>query len=143
MHGRDDDGVLAGQAGRTGEGELQVGEPAALTEPGSVLAGCYAACDGHIDRRKLRYGHPAGGHVHILHQTRLAPDPARLPQWPYCVAMGATTAFVARTRSPGESSISSPRLPPLQNTVAKFSADESITTGRRLRWPTGAMPPAT
>jgi hypothetical protein len=43
--------------------------------------------------------------------------------------MAATTACAARTRSPGETSISRPRLPPLQNTVANSSAAESMTTG--------------
>lgn len=57
--------------------------------------------------------------------------------------MGATVAFAARTRSPGASSISSPRRPALQNTVGYSSADESMTTGSRLRWPSGEMPPAT
>ena len=57
--------------------------------------------------------------------------------------MLATVAFAARTRSAGASSISSPRRPPLQNTVPNAIADASTTTGSRLRWPTGAMPPAT
>src|SRR5216683_1125432 len=57
--------------------------------------------------------------------------------------MSATTASAARTRSLGASSISSPRRPPLQKTVAKPSAAESITTGMRLRWPSGEMPPTT
>jgi hypothetical protein len=42
--------------------------------------------------------------------------------------MLATVAFAARTRSPGASSISSPRRPPLQNTVPNVSADASSTT---------------
>ena len=57
--------------------------------------------------------------------------------------MPATVAPVARTRSAGASSISRPRRPALQNTVAKPSAEASTTTGSRLRWPTGEMPPAT
>ncbi len=57
--------------------------------------------------------------------------------------MSATTASAARTRSLGASSISSPRRPPLQKTVAKPSAAESITIGMRLRWPSGEMPPTT
>jgi hypothetical protein len=57
--------------------------------------------------------------------------------------MSATVAPVARTRSAGASSISSPRRPALQNTVAKPIAEASTTTGSRLRWPTGEMPPAT
>src|SRR6266567_7762749 len=57
--------------------------------------------------------------------------------------MLATFAPAARTRSAGASSISSPRRPPLQNTVAKRIADASTTTASRLRWPTGEMPPAT
>ena len=57
--------------------------------------------------------------------------------------MSATVAPVARTRSAGVSSISRPRRPALQNTVPKPSAEESTTTGSRLRWPTGEMPPAT
>ena len=60
-----------------------------------------------------------------------------------CELMLATVAFAARTRSPGASSISSPRRPPLQNTVPNAIADASTTTGSRLRWPTGEMPPAT
>ena len=57
--------------------------------------------------------------------------------------MLATLASAARIRSAGAISISSPRRPPLQNTVAKLMADASSTTGSRLRWPTGEMPPAT
>ena len=57
--------------------------------------------------------------------------------------MQATFAPVARTRPAGASSISRPRRPPLQNTVAKRIADSSSTTGSRLRWPMGEMPPAT
>lgn len=57
--------------------------------------------------------------------------------------MSATVAPAARTRSAGASSISSPRRPALQNTVANPIAEESTTTGSRLRWPTGEMPPAT
>jgi hypothetical protein len=57
--------------------------------------------------------------------------------------MPATVAPVARTRSAGASSISRPRRPALQNTVPKPSAETSTTTGSRLRWPTGEMPPAT
>jgi hypothetical protein len=57
--------------------------------------------------------------------------------------MLATVAFAARTRSAGASSISRPRRPPLQNTVRCVMADASSTTGSRLRWPTGEMPPAT
>ena len=57
--------------------------------------------------------------------------------------MTATLAPTALTRSAGASSISSPRRPPLQKTVGNASAEESITTGRRLRWPTGEVPPAT
>ena len=47
--------------------------------------------------------------------------------------MPATVAPVARTRSAGASSISSPRRPALQNTVANPIADASTTTGSRLR----------
>ena len=57
--------------------------------------------------------------------------------------MPATVAPAARTRSAGASSISSPRRPALQNTVPNPIAEESTTTGSRLRWPTGEMPPAT
>ena len=57
--------------------------------------------------------------------------------------MLATLASAAWTRSAGAISISSPRRPPLQNTVAKLIADASSTTGSRLRWPTREMPPAT
>ena len=57
--------------------------------------------------------------------------------------MPATVAPAARTRSAGVSSISSPRRPALQNTVPNPIAEESTTTGSRLRWPTGEMPPAT
>ena len=47
--------------------------------------------------------------------------------------MLATLASVAWTRSAGAISISSPRRPALQNTVAKPIAEESTTTGSRLR----------
>jgi hypothetical protein len=47
--------------------------------------------------------------------------------------MSATVAPAARTRSAGVSSISSPRRPALQNTVPNPIADESTTTGSRLR----------
>jgi len=57
--------------------------------------------------------------------------------------MSATVAPAARTRSAGASSISSPRRPALQNTVANSMAEASTTTGSRFRWPTGEMPPAT
>ena len=57
--------------------------------------------------------------------------------------MTATPAPAARTRSAGASSISRPRRPPLQKMVANPSAEESITTGSRSRWPSGEMPPAT
>ena len=57
--------------------------------------------------------------------------------------MSATVAPAARTRSAGASSISSPRRPALQNTVPNPIAEESSTTGSRLRWPTGEIPPAT
>ena len=57
--------------------------------------------------------------------------------------MSATVAPAARTRSAGAISISSPRRPALQNTVANPIAEVSTTTGSRLRWPTGEMPPAT
>src|SRR2546430_13213865 len=36
VHGGDRHGVLADQARRRGQGELQVGEPAALAQPGTV-----------------------------------------------------------------------------------------------------------
>ena len=58
-------------------------------------------------------------------------------------AMPATVARTARTSSPGAISISSPRRPPLQKMVANSSAEESITTGSRLRCPSGEMPPRT
>lgn len=57
--------------------------------------------------------------------------------------MPATVAPVARTRSAGASSISRPRRPALQNTVANPIAEASTTTGSRLRWLTGEIPPAT
>jgi len=57
--------------------------------------------------------------------------------------MSATTAPAARTRSAGGSSISSPRRPALQYTVANRSAEESTTTGIRLRCPSGEIPPVT
>jgi hypothetical protein len=57
--------------------------------------------------------------------------------------MPATVAPAARTRSAGASSISSPRRPALQNTLSNPIAEASTTTGSRLRWPTGEMPPAT
>ena len=57
--------------------------------------------------------------------------------------ISATVALAAFTRSAGASSISRPRRPALQNTVPNPIAEESSTTGSRLRWPTGEMPPAT
>jgi hypothetical protein len=58
--------------------------------------------------------------------------------------MAATAAPVALIRSAEVSSISSPRRPALQNTVAPAErADSSITIGSRRFWPTGEMPPAT
>ena len=57
--------------------------------------------------------------------------------------ISATVAPAAFTRSAGASSISRPRRPALQNTVPNPIAEESSTTGSRLRWPTGEMPPAT
>ena len=58
-------------------------------------------------------------------------------------AIAATFAPVALIRSAGTSSISSPRLPALQNIVPSDRTDSSITTGSRRFWPTGEMPPAT
>src|SRR5438067_13881605 len=43
--------------------------------------------------------------------------------------ISATVAAAAFTRSPGASSISRPRRPALQNTVANLSAEASSTTG--------------
>ncbi len=57
--------------------------------------------------------------------------------------MPATVACTAWTRSPGAISISSPRRPPLQKMVAKPRAEESTTTGSRLRCPSGEIPPTT
>jgi hypothetical protein len=61
----------------------------------------------------------------------------------YPFAIAAIVAPAAVTRSAGASSICRPRCPPLQNTVSYSSADESITTGMRLRSPSGDMPPVT
>ena len=58
-------------------------------------------------------------------------------------AIGATVAPVSRTSSPGASSTSRPRRPALQNSVSNSDADLSSTTGRRLRCPSGEIPPAT
>lgn len=48
-------------------------------------------------------------------------------------AIGASAAEQSSTRSAGDSSISSPRRPPLQNTTSKPVTDVSRTTGRRRR----------
>jgi hypothetical protein len=57
--------------------------------------------------------------------------------------MAATAAPAALIRSPGVSSISSPRRPALHSSVASSSAELSSTTGSRFFCPTGEMPPAT
>jgi hypothetical protein len=58
--------------------------------------------------------------------------------------MAATAAPVALIRSAGESSISRPRRPALQNIVVpRSSAEESTMIGRRRLRPTGEIPPAT
>jgi hypothetical protein len=49
MHGGDADGVRADQARRGGQGELQVGETAALAEAGAVSAGRDAAHHHEVD----------------------------------------------------------------------------------------------
>jgi hypothetical protein len=60
VHGRDADGVRADQAGRGGQGVLEVGEAAALAEPGAVRAGRDAAHDHEVDGGQLGQGNPAG-----------------------------------------------------------------------------------
>ena len=47
------------------------------------------------------------------------------------------------TRSPGASSISSPRRPALTNTVWCRVALSSTSVGSARRWPSGEIPPAT
>ena len=81
-----------------------------------------------------RAGRPAraGGRA----RSRLA---AKLPG----LAIDAKVAPVARTRSSGASSTSRPRWPALQKTVSNPVAEESMTTGRTLRWAIGEMPPVT
>ena len=95
-----------------------------------------------VPHHRGRRGDPdaAGGGLPVrLHQGRHPQGGHELT----ALLIAATVAPAARTRSAGASSISSPRRPALQNTVPKRSAEASITTGSRLRWPTGEMPPAT
>ncbi|SRR6266851_5882618 len=114
----------------------QPATPVTETRPAAQAARRSAAVDraGLVRRHPGRLGSGLGVAVPPPHG--LSPqDPGR--------PMLATFASAARIRSAGVSSISSPRRPPLQNTVAKLIADSSSTTGSRLRWPTGEMPPAT
>jgi gluconate 5-dehydrogenase len=60
VHGGDADRMRADQPGRGGQRELQVGEPAALAQPGPVLPGRDAAHHHQVDRGHLRQRHPAG-----------------------------------------------------------------------------------
>ena len=55
----------------------------------------------------------------------------------------APAARVSATRSPGASSISSPRRPALTNTVSCSIAVSSTSVGSARRWPSGEIPPAT
>jgi outer membrane protein assembly factor BamB/predicted phosphodiesterase len=61
VRGGDGHGVRSDQARDGGEGELQVGEPAALAEPGSVLPRGHAAHDHQVDRVEFGQRDPAGG----------------------------------------------------------------------------------
>jgi predicted amidohydrolase len=59
VHGGDTDGIRPDQAGRGGQRELQVGEPAALAQPGAVLRGRHAAHHHQVDRGHFGQRHPA------------------------------------------------------------------------------------
>ncbi len=92
-------------------------------------------------RFQAEYGlHPPGGQPLLSDHTAVrGRATAQAGGW----EMPATVACTAWTRSPGAISISSPRRPPLQKMVPNPSAEESITTGSRLRCPSGEMPPTT
>ena len=81
------------------------------------------------------------GRMPWTERTPSSPPPADAQ--PGGWAMSATVARTAWIRSPGAISISSPRRPPLQKMVPKPRAEESITTGSRLRCPSGEIPPTT
>lgn len=55
----------------------------------------------------------------------------------------ARVAAVNRARSPGANSTCNPRRPALTYTLSNVSILASITTGSRLRPPSGLMPPTT
>lgn len=58
-------------------------------------------------------------------------------------AIGARVAWVRSARSVGESSTSRPRRPAETQIVGWAEAEASSTVARRLRWPSGEMPPRT
>ena len=75
---------------------------------------------------------------------RAAPDDEVHPQRvAHRRASGARSAFVSAARSPGASSISSPRRPALTKIVSCSKAPSSSSVRIRLRWPSGLMPPTT
>jgi NAD(P)-dependent dehydrogenase (short-subunit alcohol dehydrogenase family) len=60
VHGGDAHGAHPDQPGRGGQGEFQVGEPAALAQPGPVLPRGHTAHHHQVDRGDLGQRHPPG-----------------------------------------------------------------------------------
>jgi putative hydrolase of the HAD superfamily len=117
-------------AGATGTAAASKTGPRWAGTATTAGAGTGTTAGGGDGNRGGPSAHVAGGR---------GPAGGQAPGW----AMAATRAPAARTRPAGASSISSPRRPPLQKMVANPSAEESMTTGSGLRWPSGEMPPAT
>jgi predicted amidohydrolase len=72
MHRGDADGIRPDQAGRGGQRELQVSEPAALAQPGAVLRGRHAAHHHQVDRGHFGQRHPARRAGRAADRGRLA-----------------------------------------------------------------------
>jgi hypothetical protein len=72
VHRGDEEGLRADQACLGGEGELQVGEAAALAEPRAVRADCDAAHDHQVDRGQLADADPPGRAGRPADRGRLA-----------------------------------------------------------------------
>ena len=72
VHGGDADGVRPDQPRRGGQREFQVGEPAALAQPGAVLPGRDTAHHHQVDRGNLGQRDPAGGAGRAADRSRLA-----------------------------------------------------------------------
>ena len=77
MHGGHGHGTRADQPGRGGQGELQVGESAALPQPGAVLAGGDASHHHQVDGRQVSQADLAGRPGRPADRGRL---PGRLAQ---------------------------------------------------------------